>query len=334
MSKSQRARRHGRPKLKQMYRGMTWITVEWLAVLFIWMTCVFGEQDVPNSCATERCSGLRSTNDMPDSCGLGGKEQICAVSAEEELPEPANRACASLTRMTRFDEQAATHIDVDYESGEQPAQLYARVVNESRLLDILRASSALAPVSTSVLEVGDERKPARSARSNSHEFVLVNFHATGWCRFSQAFESTYALLAASFPELCVLSIDAYHNAAFNSRFGAHAFPSVILFHAGEPLFRYRGNRTVDSLASWLRTRITDLSKHREPHLQVEEQVSRFYNLRAKARAQLDDAQQDRFWPFKLAAAIISVLGSLICSIRLARWCFEWFVPLGWPPSDD
>lgn len=97
-----------------------------------------------------------------------------------------------------------------------------------------------------------------------NEVVLVNFYAD-WCRFSQMlkpiYEETAKKLAAEFPgtgKVALGTVDCDRETSIAQKYQVTKYPTLKLFRNGQLVKReYRGQRSVDSMAKFIRDQVQD-----------------------------------------------------------------------------
>uniref|UniRef100_F6YRS8 Thioredoxin domain-containing protein n=1 Tax=Ciona intestinalis TaxID=7719 RepID=F6YRS8_CIOIN len=98
----------------------------------------------------------------------------------------------------------------------------------------------------------------------NNQVVFVNFYAD-WCRFSQMlapiFEQTAEKIATEYPTpgmVTLAKVDCDRQGGIAQQYHVSKYPTMKLFYNGKPAKReYRGNRTPDGIAAFIRDHLKD-----------------------------------------------------------------------------
>jgi len=212
--------------------------------------------------------------------------------------------------------------DIQYaESMNHTKQLYFHEVQTSQLVQCLRNMSW--SKHTSKTDLLDSLTPKYT--QPEHEFALVLFHGSSWCPFSQAFEFNYSMLASGINGngCYVMSVEALEYYSLNSRFGVHGLPTLVLFFKGDEISRFRGQRTLERIISWIQNASGNVIQYRNVLSDDEKQlVKKYYEDRFKMLKSKDVYSNQRVTPRVIFACGIVLIANLYLLIKGVHWIFD------------
>jgi len=86
------------------------------------------------------------------------------------------------------------------------------------------------------------------------KLAIVDFYAD-WCGPCRAFAPTFETVSKKVSGVLFAKVDTDASRQLSSRFGIRSIPYIVAIKGGKVVAQYRGSRTVDDFANWVRQQI-------------------------------------------------------------------------------